>query len=155
MLAGPVYDLSPAQLGLVYLVFIPSVFTTPMAAWLVSNGGTYRAFFISMSVATVGLLLLITGSLLSLLIGLAAVGVGTFCAQAIVSGFIGRAADEDRAAASGLYLTSYYLGGLAGSLVAGAVFGSAGWTSAVLLMVAAAFLSVLLALRLRLQPIAA
>ncbi len=155
VLAGPEYNLGAAQLGLVYLVFIPSVFTTPMAAWLVSNGGTFRAFAISMSVATAGLVLLITGSLPLLLLGLAAIGVGTFCAQAVVSGFIGRAADEDRAAASGLYLTSYYFGGLVGSLVVGEVFSEAGWTSAVFLMIAAAVLSVLLASRLKSLPAAA
>ena len=148
-LSGPRFGLSTTQLGLVYLVFVPAVFTTPLAGWLVERGGTFRAFLVSMTMATVGLMLLLTGQLVLVLLGLAAVGVGTFCAQAVVSGFIGRAASEDRAAASGLYLASYYIGGLVGSLVIGQVYAAAGWTSAVLLIIAASVVSVGLALRLR------
>lgn len=149
VLAAEPFALSPAQLGFVYLVFLPAVFTTPMAGWLVAQGGTLAAFLISMSVAVAGLLALMAGSLVLILLGLAAVGVGTFCAQAVVSGFIGRAATDDRAAASGLYLASYYVGGLVGALVVGQVFAAAGWNASVLLMAAAAALSALLALRLR------
>jgi len=149
VLAAEPFSLTSAQLGLVYLVFLPAVFTTPMAGWLVAQGGTLSAFLISMSVAVAGLLALMSGSLVLILLGLAAVGVGTFCAQAVVSGFIGRAAEDDRAAASGLYLASYYVGGLIGALLVGQVFAAAGWNASVMLIIAAAALSALLALRLR------
>ena len=47
------------------------------------------------------------------------VGVGTFFAQAVATGHVGRIANGDKAAASGLYLSSYYCGGLAGAAVIG------------------------------------
>ena len=47
------------------------------------------------------------------------------------TGFIGRAAMSDRAAASGLYLASYYFGGLVGAAVIGAIFDHFGWTTSV------------------------
>lgn len=43
------------------------------------------------------------------------IGVGTFFMQATATGFVGRAATTDRASASGIYLASYFLGGLVGS----------------------------------------
>jgi hypothetical protein len=48
--------------------------------------------------------------------GMILAGVGTFSAQAVATGFVGRAATTDRAAASGMYLASYFAGGLAGPL---------------------------------------
>ena len=63
--------------------------------------------------------------------GLVLVGVGTFFAQATATGFVGRAAKTDRASASGLYLASYYLGGLAGATVVGQIFDRFGWPAAV------------------------
>jgi predicted MFS family arabinose efflux permease len=59
------------------------------------------------------------------------VGVGTFFAQATATGFVGRAAMSDRAAASGLYLASYYLGGLVGATVIGQIFDRFGWPASV------------------------
>jgi predicted MFS family arabinose efflux permease len=50
----------------------------------------------------------------------------------VATGFVGRAAKQDRAAASGLYLASYYLGGLAGAAVLGQVFDRLGWGATVL-----------------------
>ena len=59
------------------------------------------------------------------------VGVGTFFAQAIATGFVGRAATSDRGSASGLYLASYFFGGLIGSAVLGVIFDMFGWTACV------------------------
>ena len=69
-------------------------------------------------------------SLAAVLVGLALVGVGTFFAQATATGFVGRGATPDRGAASGLYLASYFSGGLAGAAVVGQVFERLGWSAA-------------------------
>ena len=50
------------------------------------------------------------------------VAVGTFFAQALATGFVSRAAKSNRAAASGIYLASYFAGGLIGSAVLGQIF---------------------------------
>jgi predicted MFS family arabinose efflux permease len=80
--------------------------------------------------------------------GLVLLGVGTFFAQAVATGFVGRAAKGDRAAASGLYLAAYYLGGLAGAAILGVVFERFGWPATVagvgLALAAAALLAGLL-----------
>ena len=76
------------------------------------------------------------------------VGAGTFFAQACATGFVGRAATSDRGAASGLYLASYFFGGLIGSAVLGLIFDMFGWAASVagiaVALVAAALLAILL-----------
>ena len=101
-----------------------------------------------MGLAGLGVALLLTPYLALVLAGLAAVGVGTFCAQAATTGFVGRAARSDRALASGLYLSSYYVGGLIGSLVLGRVFDIFGWPATVLAIALAVLVSGLIAIRL-------
>ncbi len=59
------------------------------------------------------------------------VGAGTFFAQATATGFVSRAAGANRSAASGLYLASYFAGGLAGAAVVGQVFDRFGWPACV------------------------
>jgi predicted MFS family arabinose efflux permease len=59
------------------------------------------------------------------------VACGTFFAQAVATGYVGRTATDARGAASGLYLAAYFTGGLVGSFVLGQVFDRLGWTACV------------------------
>ena len=125
------FGISMMMLGVIYFVFLPSILTTPLAGRVVARVGTRPALWASFALALAGLPLLLSSSLPALLIGLALVGVGTFFAQATATGFVGRAATTDRGSASGLYLASYFLGGLVGSAVLGQVFDRLGWTACV------------------------
>jgi YNFM family putative membrane transporter len=95
-----------------------------------------------------GLALLLLPNLYAVVAGLTLVGVGTFFAQAVATGHVGRIARGDRAAASGLYLSSYYCGGLAGAAVIGQLFDRIGWFAAVAGVSAALGLAALLGARL-------
>jgi predicted MFS family arabinose efflux permease len=99
--------------------------------------------------ALAGLPLLLLPNLTGVLTGMVLVGVGTFFAQAIGTGFVGRAARSDRAAASGLYLASYYLGGLAGAAAVGQLFDHYGWGMSILAIAVSLALAGLLAFQLR------
>ena len=88
-------------------------------------------------------------SLPAVLIGMVLVGAGTFFAQACATGFVGRAATSDRGAASGLYLASYFFGGLIGSAVLGVLFDMFGWTACVGGVAAALIVAALLAVFLK------
>ncbi len=122
---------SPMALGFVYFVFLPSIFTTPLAGRVVARFGTRPTFWAALGVAGAGLPLLLTPSLPAVLAGLALVGVGTFFAQATATGFVGRAATTDRGSASGIYLACYFFGGLVGTAVLGQVFDRLGWPACV------------------------
>ncbi|MFN0115779.1 MAG: MFS transporter [Paracoccaceae bacterium] len=131
------FGLSPMSLGLVYLVFLPAMVTTPLAGRAVTRFGARPTAWAALAVAAAGLPLLFAPSLAAVLAGMVLMGVGTFLAQAVATGFVGRTARNDRAAASGLYLASYYLGGLAGAAVLGQVYDRLGWDPCVLAIGAA------------------
>jgi MFS transporter, YNFM family, putative membrane transport protein len=141
--------LSPMQLGFVYFVFLPSIITTPLAGKIARRLGTRPTFWGALSVAGIGLPMLLTPSLPAVLIGLALVGVGTFFAQAAATGFVSRAATGDRGSASGIYLASYFLGGLVGSAILGQVFDRFGWAACVAGLGISLALAGLLAFRLK------
>jgi predicted MFS family arabinose efflux permease len=131
VLAAPPISLAPMSLGLVYFVFLPSLVTTPLAGRVANRIGTRPAIWAGLVVAGAGLPLLVGGNLVSVLSGMVLVGIGTFFAQAIGTGFVGRAAKGDRASASGLYLASYYLGGLSGAALLGQIFDRFGWSACI------------------------
>ena len=118
VLMGPPHALSMTALGLVFLVFLPSMVTTPMAGSVDpqdrARAGVAPPASPSRSPAS-PCCSCRTCSRSSP--GMALVGIGTFFAQAVATGHVGRIASGDKAAASGLYLSSYYCGGLAGAAV--------------------------------------
>lgn len=133
VLVGPPFALSPMALGFVYLVFLPSVVTTPLAGRVVARLGVRRAMWAGLAAAGLALPLLLTASLPVLLAGLVVVAIGTFLAQATATGFVSRAAPPgEGAAASGLYLAAYFAGGMAGSAALGWAYGMLGWPGCVL-----------------------
>ena len=150
VLTRPPLVVGMMELGFIYLVFLPSIITTPLAGRAVQRFGTQRTIWGSLAVAGVGLPLLVLPDLTAVLTGMVLVGVGTFFAQAAATGFVSRAATTDRGSASGIYLASYFMGGLTGSAVLGVVFDQFGWSACVagvgLALAAAAVLT------FRLQP---
>ncbi len=145
----PPLALSMGALGLVFLVFAPSMLTTPAAGKITERYGPGVTVPASLAVALLGLVVLLLPNLFSMLLGMTLVGIGTFFAQAVATGHVGRIADGDKAAASGLYLSAYYCGGLAGAAVIGMLFDHAGWAGAVAGVFAALGLAALLGLKLK------
>lgn len=144
------HGVSPMLLGVVYVVFVPALFTTPLAGNAVRTRGPRRVLQVSLGVALAGLLLTLAPSLWLVLAGMAIVGAATFFAQAAATGFVSRQADGDQAAANGLYLTGYYVGGLAGALLLGQIDGAFGWRGTVAAMAVA--LAVAIGIGAKLQP---
>ncbi len=149
VLRQPPLSVGPMQLGLVYLVFLPSVLTTPLAGAAAARYGLRESMWSALLVAAVGLALLLAPRLDLVLTGLVLVGTGTFFAQALATGYVGRAATVDRGAASGMYLASYFSGGLVGSAVLGQLFDWFGWPSCVAGIAVDLALAAILAARLR------
>jgi MFS transporter, YNFM family, putative membrane transport protein len=131
VLVRPPLSLGPMQLGFVYLVFLPSIFTTLFAGWSVGRIGARRTLWAGLALAALGLPLLLVPKLFAVLLGMVLIGVGTFFAQATTTGLVSHAATADRGAASGLYLASYFAGGLVGTAVLGQAFDRVGWPACV------------------------
>ena len=131
VLVAPPLGLSRMQVGFVYLVFLPSILTTPLAGRAVARFGARATMLGALGLAGAGLPLLLLPHLVAVMGGLSMVGAGAFFAQATATGFVGRAATADRGAASGMYLASYFFGGIAGSVVLGQLFDHLGWAACV------------------------
>src|SRR5262249_59221087 len=145
-------SLGRMELGFVYLVFLPSIMTTPFAGAAVQRFGTRPTFWSALALAGLGLPVLLVPSLPAVIIGLMLIGVGTFFAQAAATGFVGRAATADRGSASGIYLACYFFGGLVGTAVLGQVFDRFGWAACVSGIGVALTVAALLACRLKISP---
>ncbi len=137
-------------LGFVYFVFLPAIATTPLAGRAVKRFGTRPTFWGALLVAALGSAACSScRTYPAVMLGMVLVGVGTFFAQAIATGFVGRAATSDRGSASGLYLASYFFGGLIGSAVLGVIFDMFGWTACVAGIAVSLVVAALLAVFLR------
>lgn len=144
VLAKPPVSLPKAYLGVIYLVFAPSILTTPLASHWVGRFGTRAALWLGLSVAIIGLPLLLLPALPLVLAGMVMVACGTFFAQATATNYVSRSAAGDRASASGLYLAFYFMGGLTGTALLGALFDNFGWLACVLGIGAALALAMVL-----------
>jgi predicted MFS family arabinose efflux permease len=124
-------SLGMMQVGLAYFVFLPAIFTTPLAGAVERRIGTRPALWAGLIAALLGLPLLLRPHLAAVLLGMVLVSIGTFFAQAIATGYVNRTAQADRGPASGIYLASYFAGGLTGSVILGQLFDSLGWGACV------------------------
>jgi len=131
VLVRPPLQVGMMQLGVIYFVFLPSIVTTPLAGRAASRVGTQYGILSALAVAGLGLPLMLTPHLFAVIAGMVLVAAGTFFAQALATGYVSKAATGNRSAASGLYLASYFLGGLAGAAVIGQLFDRLGWPAAV------------------------
>jgi YNFM family putative membrane transporter len=132
VLVRPPIGIGMMAVGFVYFVFLPSMATTPTAGRFVGRFGARTSIWAGLIVALAGLPLLIAPSLAAVAGGLMLAGIGTFFAQAVATGVVGHAATANRGAASGLYLASYFSGGLVGSAILGQIFDRFGWPACVL-----------------------
>src|SRR5690349_2516645 len=124
-------SLGRMELGFVYFVFLPSIVTTPFAGTMAHRFGTRPTIWGALLLTGLGLPLLLLPKLWAVIVGMMMIGVGTFFAQAIATGFIGRATTAEHGSASGIYLACYFSGGLVGSAVLGQLFDRWGWVTCV------------------------
>ena len=149
VLVRPPFMTGPMELGFVYFVFLPSVITTPLAGRFIGRLGTRATFWGALALAGTGLPLALIPSFPAVLAGLVLVGVGTFFAQAVATGYVSCTATSDRGSASGIYLSCYFCGGMVGSAVLGQIFDRYGWPACVAGIGASLAIAALLASRLR------
>jgi predicted MFS family arabinose efflux permease len=152
VLVRPPLSLNMMQVGLVYLVFLPSIATTLLVGAAVRQFGSRLSLASGVVIAAIGLPLLLWSSLVPVLLGLVLVAIGTFFAQAVATGFVGGSAAENKGVASGFYISSYFLGGLVGSALLGQLFDRLGWAACVCGIGTALLVIGILSFRLKAAP---
>lgn len=136
-LAAKPFSLSPALLGLIFVVYLVGAAATPLAGKWLDRFGSRRALMAAAGLGIFGVLLTIEPHLGAVAIGLAICCSGVFIAQAAISSSIGRCTADNRGLAVGLYATFYYLGGSVGATLPAWAWGIGGWPACVVLVVLA------------------
>ena len=144
-LAAPPFGLSPAELGLLFVVYLAGAVVTPFAGRWVDRAGHRITLTVAYAGAIGGILLTLIQSLPAILAGLALCSTAVFVAQAASNSYIGTVAEEARAAAVGLYVLFYYIGGSVGAAVPAFFWNRAGWPACVALIASVQAVTIALA----------
>ncbi|HWB86649.1 MAG TPA: MFS transporter [Bryobacteraceae bacterium] len=141
-LAAPPFRLSTSALGLLYVVYLVGAAITPGAGRWIDRLGHRFTLATALTGAIAGILLTLVRSLPVVMVGLALVCTGGFVAQSAASSYIGVVAREARAAAVGLYVLFYYVGGSFGAGIPGHFWNFGGWPLCVTLIAAVQVLTI-------------
>ncbi|HVP64211.1 MAG TPA: MFS transporter [candidate division Zixibacteria bacterium] len=116
-LAEPPYNLNSAQLGSIFFVYLLGMVVTPLAGRFMDRNGFLKTVVLSVLILSAGLVATLAHSLPVIIFGLAIASTGIFICQAAGTSQTGRVSLRARSSAAGLYVSFYYIGGSAGSVV--------------------------------------
>ncbi len=145
-LAAPPFHLGTAALGSVFVVYLLGVVITPIAGRWIDRLGFRTMLVCAMTASCGGVLLTLVPALWAVVLGLAICSSGVFVTQVAANSYIGVAARGARAAAVGLYVTCYYIGGAVGAALPGTLWSIGGWPACVALVAGVQLLTVCFAL---------
>ncbi|KQO50139.1 hypothetical protein ASF24_24280 [Methylobacterium sp. Leaf86] len=153
-LLDPPYNLSQSAIGAIFVVYLAGTFSSAVTGEIASRLGRRRVLWLAILLGIVGILLTLSERLPVIIVGIVVVTVSFFGAHSVASSWIGRRALRDRAQASSVYLSLYYLGSSVLGTAGGWFFDHAGWTGVVAFFGGLYGLALAIALRLsRLPPL--
>ncbi|MBV8730996.1 MAG: MFS transporter, partial [Acidobacteriia bacterium] len=144
-LAAPPFGWSAAALGSLFVVYLAGAAATPIAGRWIDRVGHRLTITVAFGGGVAGILLTLIPKPPLILLGLALCCCGVFIAQSASTSYIGTVAEEARAAAVGLYVLCYYVGGSCGAAIPGQFWSRGGWTACVALIVSVQSLTIVLA----------
>jgi len=143
-LALPPFNLTSAELGSIFFVYLLGCVVTPLAGRFLDRHGFRLTTLLSFGMCLGGLLLTLAPSLGLIIAGLAFFSSGIFVSQSAATVLMGKVAGRARSAAAGLYVTFYYTGGSVGAALTGWFWMKSGWPACVGLLAAVSLLTLLL-----------
>jgi YNFM family putative membrane transporter len=126
-LERPPFDLSPALIGLVFVLWAMGA-VGPLAGRLAGHHGWRAVALAGLLSAASGVSLSLIPSLPVVVVGLALVTLGNFTAVTAAQLGVAGATDRDRGLASAMYFSAYYIAGALGAYVPGLAWQSWHWT---------------------------
>jgi MFS transporter, YNFM family, putative membrane transport protein len=147
-LQNPPFALSPAVVGMIFLVYLAGSGSSTAAGRAVDVLGRPRMLPVTALVTLVGIVLMLPSNLPVVVIGLVVTTAGFFAAHSVASGWVGARAATLKAHGPAVYLFCYYLGSSIGGSVGGLAYGAGGWDGVSLYVGAFAVAVLVLALQL-------
>jgi MFS transporter, YNFM family, putative membrane transport protein len=143
-LADKPFFLGPAALASIFAVYLIGAVITPVTGHIMDRVGHRKMLMGAIAVSGTGLLLTLIHSMPFIIVGLALMAGGVFTSQSAALSHLGRATNEARSSASGLYVSLYYLGGFVGSVLPGFLWRWAGWPGCVVIVLCIQGLTILI-----------
>lgn len=135
-LAAAPFNLTAAQLSLLFLVYLVGLVVTPLGGMLISRVGSRAAVLAAVLCCIAGILVTLIHSLPLIMLGLVLSSSGVFICQSASTSYIQREAPPGgRSTASGLYVMAYYIGGSVAGILPGLLWRFDGWSACVGLIV--------------------
>lgn len=131
-LEAPPFSFSPAAIGLIYLVYIAGVVSSPLSSLLATRLSQRWVMVLGLSVVLLGNFGTLVSHPLPFVIALVILCFGNFAAQGAATAFVATQAEHNRGGASALYLFFYYVGGGLGAFVPGLLLPRLGWSGVLL-----------------------
>ncbi|MGA9883960.1 MAG: MFS transporter [Candidatus Acidiferrales bacterium] len=126
-LVAPPYHLSPSAVGLIYLVYIFGVGSSPLAGQWAGRLGSRAVLWVMVTIMLGGVIITLAQPLWIVLAGFSVISFGYFGAHTVASAWIGRRAGTGKALAASLYLFFYYAGASILGTATGKAWADAGW----------------------------
>jgi MFS transporter, YNFM family, putative membrane transport protein len=147
-LSAPPFHLGAGVLSSLFTVYLVGAAVTPFVGRWIDRVGSRAAITVSLLAGVGGGALTLSHSLWMVAAGLAVSCTAAFASQAASTSYLRVAAPaRGRSAASGLYVSLYYLGGAAGGVLPALAWRAGGWPACVALAALVQLATLLLARR--------
>ncbi|MGF6753002.1 YNFM family putative membrane transporter [Paraburkholderia sp. GAS42] len=133
-LLAPPYQLSQAEIGAIFVVYLTGVVASPWSGRMADTFGRGRVLIASLVLMLVGVGLTLLHPVAAIAGGIACLTFGFFAGHAVASGWVGRLAKAAKGQAAALYLLAYYLGSSVVGSYGGHVWATHGWNGVVTLV---------------------
>lgn len=130
-LAEPPFELSPALIGSVFIVYLCGTAASPFTGRAVARFGRKPFVLGVLGLWALGLAVSLASALPAVVVGMALFAVGGFLCQACSTSYVAVTAREGASSAVGLYVTSYYVGGSFGAVLGGMAWHAGKWPAVV------------------------
>lgn len=140
-LLAPPFSLTPAQIGLIFVLYLTGSISSAIFGWLSTRFGRPRVYPIALAILVLGVIATLATNTPSFVLGVGLVTFGFFGAHSIASGWVGARASVLGGKGAALYLFFYYAGAAVLSSLGGLAWGSGGWKGVVAYAVAVSLLA--------------
>jgi YNFM family putative membrane transporter len=128
-------DITTGAMSLVYTGYLVgaliSVLSTRIVVWI---GNERRTLLLAAATYFCGVLLFLPQHIGLLYFSMFILMAGMFTVHSVLSGYLNHLENERKGMINGLYVSSYYSGGVLGSFLPGLLYQEAGWTAFCMLM---------------------
>ncbi|WP_460031153.1 MFS transporter [Megalodesulfovibrio paquesii] len=120
---------SPFRVAVLYAGYLIGIFISLAAPWTVARlGGEHRALFLGGTILLASVPMFLAPSYAVAFLAMVVLCIGMFQVHSVLPGWLNERGCQQRSVVNGLYLSFYYVGGAAGSLLPAVLYRHTDWT---------------------------